>query len=56
MSAKTIMLGLASLFILIAPATPQPASPSLPSVPPASSVTSTGAPQSLSDSSPQQSG
>ena len=37
MSAKTTMIGLASLFILVATATPQPAS----------SVTPTGAPQSL---------
>jgi CubicO group peptidase (beta-lactamase class C family) len=48
MSAKATMIGLASLFVLVASATPQPASPSLPSAPPASSATSTGAPQSLS--------
>ena len=48
MSAKATMIGLASLFVLVAAATPQPASPSLPSAPPASSATSTGAPQSLS--------
>jgi CubicO group peptidase (beta-lactamase class C family) len=48
MSAKATMIGLASLFVLVATATPQPASPSLPSAPPASSVTPPGAAQSPS--------
>jgi len=48
MSAKATMIGLASLFILAATATPQAASPALPSVPPASSVTSPDAGKGVS--------
>jgi CubicO group peptidase (beta-lactamase class C family) len=47
MSAKAIMIGLASLLVVVATATPQPASPSLPASPPAAPVISATA-ESLS--------
>jgi CubicO group peptidase (beta-lactamase class C family) len=51
MSVKATMIALASLFVLVATATSQPATPSLPTVPPTSSVTSTAAAESLSAAS-----
>src|SRR6202453_3510646 len=48
MYTKAAIIGLASLFVLVATATPQPASPALPSVQPISSAASTGAAEPLS--------